>query len=437
MSLVANPTHGTIALDQYNQQYKYNKYLNCWILSGTSISYEQVTLYRDGLATPTIITLLEQFEASKYSEVKLWPQSNAYWYLVQSRQQTIELTAQDNRLQLEIAANYLTRLLLSRTNACRGPQGKRGQQGESGTAGLPGPIEKEWPVTPGKVLSIRTQVEAPLDTPISLRLLQNRQIVIEILVGSDGTTITYSNGFNRVLDQPQVSYDRNSKILSADLQFQDGLDFGPLWSYRARQQGPSGYPGADGDPFLQVREQTVGDPAIRYNRAVRVMRANPRDDLFHISAEFNDGINLCMHLRTNFEFGDALALTSTTKPRPSTLAECCKSLEEETPDFWAALEPTIDSGKAIHKWGLDREKYNPTDLNTPIWEPNEEPSQSVFVPFNWFAQQDLPFTISTSPRPEHSSTAEDLFLCNNLGEPCDICPTVQEGNLEQDIGDLG
>ena len=337
--------------------------------------------------------------------LKIVPMTAAYYYLLNPRDWTFKFFIEGNNLRAELDRNYVATLLRNAACSCGfGAKGRRGLMGRDGSDGDQGPAEKFWLADiETNDLTFEADVPAPLDTPISIRLIQNNQEFAEIIYGLDGSVaITEHDGFENGITSTAIVLDgeKLSGVITATKPWEGS------WYVKARQVGPIGWAGEDGETFIEIAEEA--SPHIRSNKMITDLRNNAYDIFFTTNYSIDDLPS--PHLRPH-----SIDLTSYESGwRLLTWAK------------YGALEPTIAQGKSIRTWEFDSKTIDKTDLALPDWTPDPsclKPDADNIVPesveFGWWSDESGIGEIIKQPEellPE-KCCQEDFFFCPLLG-PC-------------------
>lgn len=348
--------NGATLTDTNQQVYEYFLDQNSWIHTSAEYNDDLVTLMSDGLISPTIMEKLEQIKQynsdGRLIGPKLISSPNAYWYLLNSPH-TLNVNVNGDVIDIDIDTNKIIKQL-HRTTYCHGQKGKTGAVGSQGEDGTPAPSEEYLiPIIKEQVMIIETEVLTPLDTPISTRIYYEFQLKAEIRY--DLNNVVSFNYYNQseILDEDKTTVIFTNGVLKAELYKKDGKNWEKNWKYKARQVGPTGSPGIDGNKFLQAIDNNVADTSIRNDRSVRIIRKNGRDDIIYIIAAMGE-VTPVAHLRINNDVSFIQI--------PQTLRN------EEANEYWAAVEPTADA-KNICRWRLLSDNIKADDLTLPEWTP--------------------------------------------------------------------
>ena len=202
--------------------------------------------------------------------------------------------------------------------------------------------------------------------------------------------IIYDDRIDVDLTGTELNYDRSNERLWGTLAFTRGASDITEWKFKARQRGPKGRIGTDGDPFLQITKQVLDDPEIQSNEAVTSVR---KSDLT------NTITYLSRAMPSDNCVGD-LAISSSTLPIGDILRAKFVSAKTTT-------KRCKDIGYFEYQasaTGIDALEYTPPELELPAWEPTPNcvsASRFSSYKFEWWDLTDpkYPFRIFVPPRP--------------------------------------
>lgn len=416
--------------------YVYDIDSNTWREIGIITQPPGVTESQNGTIDPTLFGRLHHIQSLiksgiEFDKTKIFlganHTDNPYFYYFTSTDDLLRFTPEVlmsgvKRLRIELNRARLLQLLLR--TPCIGPPGQRGAKGISGLPGVPAPDEKfQQPKILAdssgilNTLTFSTFVNTPLNEPISIRIFEADKIVLEILVGINGTDPVAINNTDQFVADPNktmVSFD--GKLVSGTIVLSKGqFSLLPnLWRFKARQRGPQGFSGLPGDAFLQVVPELLADPLIVSSTAVIQMRQVLDKNIAYTAAPISPLVR-AMNLK----------MTSDSFPVPT--------------DFnrlgVMAVDYSLLSAKDIAFYHFNENAIPVPDIKIPAWTPLmqcRDRRRFAMSNFKWFDQIDLaskdfgcvgvevPFNILTDPQPGLMCCREDFFLCPNLGDKCNI-----------------
>tara|TARA_R100001244_G_scaffold25113_2_gene25441 strand:+ start:94696 stop:97800 length:3105 start_codon:yes stop_codon:yes gene_type:complete len=345
----------------------------------------------------------------------------------------VKVEERKNQLRLEVDRGRLYQKLLR--NCCVGPKGIDGNQGAAGAAGTEDSGEVfQLPLSPTSgVFNWEAFVNAPIDTPISLRIFASDSdlVLLEVLypISDDEDVMIAINDDDISIEQTNVdiSYDSTSRIFRGSLVILEGGEESASWRYKTRQRGAKGADGQNGLSYLEINTSILDDPSLRGTKALTSIRKSTiSDDLIILD---NDLFNEVPTSNLGGLDGDTI-----------------RNVEE---DFFAAAQVTISDNKSVGYF-----KFNPTpcptpDLDLPLWTPTSDCVQSrrwSLYKFDWFNRVDpnYLFRVLLNPKPDENCCQEDFFFCPNVGDACEIegepappvpIPTPCNCDCENPIGD--
>lgn len=433
--LLPAPADGQIAnID--GTLYRYTGVQNSWISVGRAVTGANVSVDQPGMVSPQLVDYLSQIKTriNGFRDLKLG-NSRAYYWLVNSRDGLIKRSVESDSMRFEIDRSRLVYAIYN-IASCRGPKGRTGIIGLQGGTGLPGPAEVDIvPVIDGSRLDFIANVPSPLDTPISIRISRNNSR-LEILRYATGQLEYRHTNFNAEILDCTLTY--NNQVLAGDITISGS--WGQGWVVRARQVGPSGLPGTDGESFLIVNRSILADPVIRSAKAVSSLRAKSANLLYvtgysasgfavaHLSPAIapsllgdynNDGIVSSAdldYIRANF---GAFDLADLNNVRNNMGARAESDQGDPRGGLFAAVEPTILQSKPIRRWSFADALNNTEVLSLPEWLP--DPACNSTVSMNWMANQSgLSVEIRESQAKRNTCCQEDFFFV-----PMAVVPTCQ------------
>ena len=387
MALPNNQIDGFVVFDSSGSRYQYVLGMHGWINIGAGISTQIVDYTKSGLITPSMVGMLEDARAGEAGSFKIYQNQDAYYYLLLPQGRMFKFSSENNDVRVELDRSVLTNLL--QYAACPGAVGARGLDGDNGEDGAPGPIEKLLRVVvDGATLSFNASVDVVIDTAISIRLLYDRVQKIEIWydIGSKQHQIV-SNNSGYTLEGVSINYDGT---LSVSIRSSDSWGIG--WTAKARQRGPDGRGGIDGNPFIVVSSIV----AELTSRGALISLRNVGDNLRTMNRGIDPENLPIAHLRPYQSSGLCNEMTFAT-----------------TSDKYAAVAPSLDYSKPIWRWALDAPGHDFGALNTPVWTP--DPSCGSGAVFNWWdGLNERPNIVEAAHIPE-KCCQEDFFFCPSLG----------------------
>ena len=432
-----HPNDGDEITDINGQVFVYDAESNSWIHIGSDSDSSIVSLTADGIITPDSVDLLDDLQdASPLRGLKLQPNVEAYWYLLQSRFNYLDFRIIDDTINIEVNSNKLIRALSG--YACPGTKGDTGIKGLGGADGTPGPVEGiHQPIlgSDPNVLGIAVEVETPLDTSISIRFFENSNKLVEILLALNGATRIVDNTVNATIIF--MEYDPTDQTVRGEV----SGNWPENVNYKARQVGPTGLAGEDGVNFPVVRDHFVSDPSAYASSAITTMRTNSQSNILFARADITQNTSVPSLRSTTTEFATF----------PSTIT----SMNAPNPDLWASVEPTISEHKAILRWGFigcfDGDEIPASchvpDISFPAWNPHavchhQMPGPIVDLPgggpvpkvraggqsvpqstydytsFEWWGDDGPPFDLVLEDKPDDICCQEDAFYCTDEVSNC-------------------
>jgi hypothetical protein len=322
----------------------------------------------------------------------------------------IKPEAMTTKLRIEVDKGRLYQKLVR--NCCVGPKGAQGEQGDTGTSGDPAPDEFfQLPLgTTDGVFSWETVVETPIGTPLSLRIFRedNDEVaIIEVVQPlDDSSPMVIINDESIVVEETpfESSYNPTSKMFSGSLVVSQGGDDISTWRYKARQKGPKGRDGEDGNAFLEVMTSLLEDPSIRSTSALVSMRRGTIDG------------DLVIFQNTLF---DNIPVSNLSASGGDPISDILK-------DEFAAVAVTVEEAKDIGFYRFEPKPFVAPPLDIPLWTPTDDCVQArrwSQYKFDWFnkTEPDYLFSIMLNPKPPEQCCQEDFFFCPNVGDsPCGI-----------------
>ena len=441
--LPSNPQDGDQISDNLGNVYEYHTKNNCWVRIGILEAPPTVSLQSDGLVTPDIFNKIKQIESLieqgiDFDKTKIFVGNrpdNPYFYFFHSTDDLIKfqpetLITGQQRLRIEVDRGRLLQKL-TRT-PCIGPRGLPGPIGDPGKDGKPADNEKfvnPKSLTPDS-LEVESLVPTPIDESISVRVFQNSEQVLEVLVPttsvSDALEFVDTADFVGDRDRTDLVFDPETNLVTGSIFLQAGqFSLEPnATKYKVRQRGPQGTAGRDGSPLLEVVSEVITDPLFFTDQIILTLRKSSiNDNLFYLPADVPK--DLCVN-RLKIE-------TSSLPVSPFKDRHV------------VAVEQAIRDCKDIGFYRFDEEEdpIEFPELLLPAWTPIvrcADRKRYEISKFRWFDnlnlptspqpecfQAEVPFRIVTGDRePPEQCCKEDFFLCNNLGDACQItgAPTV-------------
>jgi hypothetical protein len=447
---------GEEIVDANGVTWVYNAQDDVWINSGVIAEPDIVTETEDGLvssATYQKLDLVQQLidQGYDFGHFKLRGDSaTPYFYFFYSADDLLKFIPEStSRLRMEVDINMLYQKLVR--NCCAGPKGPVGDQGRAGRDGLAAANEVfKIPVIEENNYIVRTGVNTPIDTPISLRIFDvGAYELVDIRLSINPGEITITIRDDRIsIDEEKTSLLYDGDILSGNIYFETGIELAD--KYKARQVGKKGIDGNDGSPFLQVVEVPFGDDSIRSQDAVISMRKGSPNDIVY----YKDAINekMCAHniaiLGGDLPIGGILdAKFAAVVMSPVSCKDICY--------FQLELCSTATSGVTSESQAnCDVEPdIKVKDLELPDWTPVKscvDRARCDQLQFDWnkITDPDYVWKILDDPCPPEQCCQQDFFWCPNVGdEPCGIegevkppkrflkpnCPCPCEKETEDDL----
>ena len=387
MALPNNQIDGFIVFDASGSRYQYVADVHGWINIGAGINTQIVDYTKAGLLAPSMIGLLEDAR-SIGNGFKIYQNQNVYYYMLLPQNRLFRFSSENNCVLVELDRAVLTNLI--QYSACPGDGGTQGIGGDAGADGVAGPVEKLISVAiNGTILSFDAPVDVALSTPISIRLLYDGAQLVEIWYDAAlGQHQIISNDSGYVLESIDIGY--SGGILVVSIKSSDSWGIG--WSAKARQRGPVGFDGLDGNSFIVVSSIT----ADLTSRGGLIGIRSVGDDLRTMNRSMDPDSFPAAHLR----------------PYQST--QCSDIVSITLSDKYAAVAPSLDYSKPIWRWVLDMPGHEFGVLDTPAWVP--DPSCGSGVQFSWWDGLPVgqPGIVEAEPIPE-KCCQEDFFFCPNIG----------------------
>ena len=400
--MVKNPVDGQVITDSSGTMLRYHADINAWISTGAVLNTQLVTIKDAGLVFPELAAQLDKL--SNVPTFKIFQNPDAYYYIIIGARGFYNTSVEGNNVRVELNRGTITRTLFMK--ACQGERGPKGYDGVAGANGLPGPNEISFAVVvEGAKLSFVAPVAAPLDTQVSIRLYVNQSLSLEIWYDpfDQGTNVW-----------ELVSNISGIGIMSAEFGYADGdlsvsltgdKEWGSGWSAKARQRGPVGWVGVEGESFLEVTESVLY--SITSSQFTMSLRKASDDTLYMATQTL--GEMPAFHLRpvSIQNFNSTFLSTDTV----------------------ASVEPSVDNSKLLRKWLLPASDDKADPLVLPIWTPDPSCLRQGFngvgldTPtdeFDWHSQftgdQALPVNIESPGMIPKRCCQEDFYFCPNLNE---------------------
>ncbi len=415
-SFPKNPVDGQSFIDSSGEVYFYNVFNGSWFSVGSQVEAGIVNSQKSGLLSPDIAEFLanvrDAHQNGSLFSLNLF-RGNNYWWFLRSRDGRMRFSVEgDDCLRAEVNRPYVLNQISM--DPCEGNKGLVGNRGEEGAPGIPGPLEPFLSVqVNGNLLTFEAKVEVPLETPISIRFFQEGAQLLEIKhnIFTGENTFISEDSFDGFLDanNTEVSFEAGTLAVSAAL----NTEWGSGWQAKARQEGPKGRPGEDGDPFIGLTDFTIADPAMRSNYAVGTMRNEDRNLFIAIDRAI-----------INFPVDSLIRHPSSSIEYESDFTE---NVLNKLVRFGAA-QPTLSNSKSIWRWEFEPIFPEQDELDLPDWTPDPSCLREITVKMKWWEEVDeetfevceQPKITIADPIPK-KCCQEDFFFCPNIGD----CPTGQ------------
>jgi hypothetical protein len=217
--------------------------------------------------------------------------------------------------------------------------------------------------------------------------------------------ILYDETIDIDLTGTEINFDLSTNRLWGTLAFTQGADDVKEWKYKARQRGPKGKTGKDGEPFLEVSDQVLDDPTVRSNSAIVTIR---KSDLTNVITFLNGDMpdDICVN---------NLSISAGALPIGDILEA-----------KFLAAKVTTRRCKDIGSFEYAVPEFDPPPLDLPAWEPTPDcitAAKFSMYKFEWWdlTEPKYPFRIMTPPRPNEQCCQEPFFWCPNVGDnPCGV-----------------
>jgi hypothetical protein len=344
-----NPVGGDKIIDQYGVLWIYDARSRTWIDMGFLDVYGNVSSEKDGLVYSTLFEVLDSLDPNKFNCLKIADNSRSSFYYFYSADSTIKFKMEEHlgekKLRAEVEQGTLARKF--REIKCQGPKGERGDKGDQGTPGIPAPNEPtyRYNMPSSGLVDISAHVSTPIDTPVSFRLIRNQTQIAEIWVYEDGeVSVAFVDNYSFKDGTTYNIYVENN-ILYATFEL-DG-DLSGVWVYKARQIGPRGRDGFDGNWFLYVTETEIPDDLIATDAVFEISRSG--SDIAYSTS--SAGNNICAHglipadpRNFKFRLGTTLLL---------------------------AAKYMVPNCRNIVRWEYTKPEIEIPDLDMPNWTPTE------------------------------------------------------------------
>jgi hypothetical protein len=421
-----NLQDGDQIMDYNGNIWEWNIEKNEWLYKGQIQSFNDVNDAEDGLVTPEVqhtLELIQELVDSGYNFGRFRLKTgadNPYFYFFYSSDDLIKFIPEGpSRLRIEVDSARLYQKLIR--NPCIGPKGKQGTKGLKGRTGQAAAAEVFQSPDFGtdNTISINTSVASPIDTPISLRLFDsdespmvefvvplNPTEPVEIIIDDETVSVVETN-----LD---IQYDSIEETLTASIGFNNNVDG---WIYKARQRGPDGDTGADGNPFLEIVPELLPDPTVHSTNAIVSLRKTGEDSVAYLDREIFESIVVSK-------------LSATAGALPP--AELLKA-------HYVSAEITTRSNKDIGRFDIAPyfEDSDIPALDMPSWTPpagcGSRNRWSAFR-YNWWDFTDIEYAFRIVPTklPPEKCCEQDFFWCPNVGdEPCGVRGAIgRKPNIE-------
>lgn len=355
-----NLTDGDQILDNNGIVWEWNAEKGEWLQKGKIETIPDVNEVSDGLVTPEIkskIDLLRELidNGYRFNKFKLRTDvDNPYYYLFHSSDDLIRFIPEGpSRLRIEVDQSRLYQKLLR--NVCIGPKGTRGATGNTGRAGIAADDEQfKIPSISGDIVTVNEEVATPITTAISLRFYDSDdQEVADVRVPISPTEpidivtvedISVDETSTTAYYEPSSS--EGDGTLKATIRFTGSISDIANWRYKARQVGPTGPAGDDGDSFLEIVNELLPDPNIYCTNAIVSARKSGEANVAYLTKELFENIVV-----------SRLSATAGALP-PSNLLEA----------KFVAAEVTTRSNKYIGVFDMAK-RFDPTQSSTTICAP--------------------------------------------------------------------
>jgi len=177
--LPLNPQNGDEVCDKFGNKFIYDAESDAWISKGLVKTPNIVSEDANGIITSETYNKLRHLDnlitnnLIDFSQFKIEPGTNGYWYYLRSSDKLFRFTAEaEDKLRIEVDTGRIFQILAK--NSCKGPRGATGDRGAAGGVGAPGPPE---PFFAGAVGSTEPD---KLDFAIFTPTLEDTDVVIRI-----------------------------------------------------------------------------------------------------------------------------------------------------------------------------------------------------------------------------------------------------------------
>jgi len=401
MRLPSSPSDGFISSDHTDSRFVFSDTLNQWTNIGQVASDGIVSHHKNGFISPEIASILYVLNDTKPINFKLIDAPLSYYYMIDTGSPSVILTnVENNNIRMEINRHALATLL--QCSVCPGGKGKKGLDGRAGVDGLPGPKEIDFIVdVKSNVLSISAPVQTPLDTNISLRLFKNGEKKSEIYVEPNSGDWEVISSDIEINDDSKIAH--HNGILEATIYTSD--EWGDGWFARARQIGPKGRDGVNGDNFISLQESDLY--GLKSVEAIVSLRRSKDRNLFYVKQSIGD------------------MPVSSLRPHSSRSGDTAREIDltGRHNSKFVAVEPAIDNNKKLNRWEMSAELGTQAPVSLPEWVPNCSCTADVF--YDWSSQfegttNEVPIEFENQPSLPVKCCQEDFYFCPNLGDACEI-----------------
>ena len=345
-----NPQNGDRVIDKFGVLWIYDARVKTWIDMGYVDVYGVVTEDSDGLVYPSLFEVVDSIDPDKFNGLKILDNAKANFYYIYSSDKTIKFRQEEHlgeqKFRIEVDQAALAKKF--REFRCQGPKGEQGNKGEQGTAGIPAANEPthRLDIDGSGLIEIEVEVATPIDSPVSLRLFRNQQQIGEFLIYQDGEVAMAFLEEYSLKEGTTYNIYIEDNILYATFEL-DG-DLTGTWTYKARQTGPKGNDGDDGNWFLAVEETEISDENLVSNDAIYEISKSGNDIGYSIST-VND--NVCA--------------TGIIPTDPGFF-----KLRLDTTRFLSA-KYMVPNCRDLVRWEYERPDIAIPDIDLPQWTPTE------------------------------------------------------------------
>lgn len=413
-STVRSITDGFIIIDNYGERFKYHSAINSWINIGSRINTQLVNTNNDGLVSPELSDFIESIINTNYTFFKI-NKSDAYWLYLKSQFNDFIFNINNNAINIEINRNKIVDRLLR--SACQGKKGLKGEKGSEGEPGIAGSLEDIISVSiDNNILEFESQVSTEIDTAISIRLIQDNINLVEILYDFESDNIVYnvSNLFGKNIDVDN-SIVKLDELLYVKIILDSNWE--GEWIAKARQRGPKGRKGIDGDPFIKIKNFAYKDPNLRSTSVISTIR--------------NVGYSLISSTNNNITDWPISKL----RAHQDSINDF-EHVSDVNDIIMASVRPST-SNKSIFRWVFDKELPAVNELDLPTWVPDPScyTGDQVYS-FRWMdniESNECELKIKVPSQIPNKCCQEDFFFCPNAlsedasedGNDCGIKPAGQ------------